>query len=68
MDNRISPSSARITRINELEAENARLHRTAADLTAYVRALQNALSNGAAPPRRPAGLDDAGDRSRRHGA
>jgi hypothetical protein len=50
----ISTKLDRVKRLTELEAENARLHKTAEDLAAYVRALQSALSSGAPRPRRPA--------------
>ncbi|MGA2127522.1 MAG: hypothetical protein ABSG76_15375 [Xanthobacteraceae bacterium] len=45
----------RVRELLELEAENARLHRMAVDLTAHVLALQDALGR-AAGPRRPAGV------------
>jgi hypothetical protein len=62
----ISFRSARLRHINELQAENARLHRLATDLTTYLLALREALSNGTPRPRRPACID-GGDPWRQHG-
>ena len=57
----------RVRELRELEAENARLHRMAADLTGYLLALQDALSGGAGAPRPPAGIGGT-EPSRHHGA
>jgi hypothetical protein len=57
MAGRTSTRLDRVKRLDELEAENSRLRRTAADLTAYLRALRNALSGGTPVPRRPAVID-----------
>jgi hypothetical protein len=48
----MSSSSARTRQISELEAENARLHKEAKDLTNYLLELRSALSGrSAANPR-----------------
>jgi hypothetical protein len=41
----MSSCSARIRQISDLETENAGLRKQAADLTAYLLALRNALSD-----------------------
>ena len=54
---RNSMSARRAKQLQELEAENARLHRAAAELTAYLLALQDALSRGGPLPPCPACID-----------
>jgi len=46
-----------LLKLSELEVDNARLQRTAADLMAYLVALRNALKNGTPAPRRPSGIE-----------
>jgi anti-sigma factor RsiW len=56
VDNLISSRPAAVSELAELEAENARLHKAAAELTVYLLTLQAALSGRAAKhrPRLPA--------------
>jgi hypothetical protein len=51
---RHSMSARRARQLQELEAENLRLRQAAADLTGYLRALQDALTCRGPAPRRPA--------------
>lgn len=52
MSHRTSSLSPRAEQISELEAENAQLLKTAAELRAGIRALQNALADGSPAPAR----------------
>jgi hypothetical protein len=54
---RNSMSARRARQLQELAAENTRLRQAAADLSGYLRALQDALTRRGPTPRRPACID-----------
>jgi hypothetical protein len=58
VSNRISFRPASVRELAELEAENARLHKAAADLTAYLLTLQAALAERSGLPDHLGGRKD----------